>query len=274
MSSAWDSGQMPPPEEREANDNVPSQGQTGLAQGRHLERGTMWEGGEGEVRKGRRRKVGSDESVLSTSNASGSSNKLLTPSSPHLVFDPDTRLPFPPGWNQQKARLISPRPTDTSQRPTLRFTNASRPILKDLDLYDVERLESLTFHPSTPISRGDVPSQLSLSLNQLLSQGKHFHVFQASAFPPHPDQEYIVKLAYLLDVPHHTELRLASGTAIWSALRSEALVLDSLEELQGVVVPRFYGSWISTDGEWGVVLLERVRGVVRVRWEDMTGSEA
>lgn len=83
---------------------------------------------------------------------------------------------------------------------------------------------------------------------------------------------FIVKLADLHTREHQIELDLPDPTTIRHAIRNEIRALTGpLADLQGVSVPRCYGSWISSGG-WAVVLLEKVEGVAK-GWADMNEAD-
>lgn len=197
----------------------------------------------------------------------------------------------------------------------LHFHQTSRNVSQQTLLWFEER----RFHLTNPVpSLSNIEANPWLSLDELIAEGPHFTTFSASApdclspdaddlasscstepdtfsagssaethvnltQPPAtidpPPRQYILKLARLFSPPHHTELGLASGSDIVSALELELrCYTNHLADLQGSIVPRFHGLWLSQSpgGQWAILLLEKVGlgGKQMRKWEELTKGES
>jgi len=251
----------------------------------------------------------------SSSNSRAGSNAEIKPTDASSM---DLTFTDYPSMDDEPSSLprLSPSPSSYLDarsplyRANLHFHQTSRQISPQDLLWFEERRFQLT-KPSPSLS--NIEADPWLSLDEMIAEGPHFTTFSASALGrlnPHTDNlsdschtepdtfaagsspktlvdlvlsppqcQYILKLARLFSPPHHTELGIVSGSDIVSALELEVRCLtDHLVDLQGSIVPRFHGLWLSQSpgGQWAILLLEKVGlgGKQIRRWEDLTWSES
>lgn len=199
-----------------------------------------------------------------------------------------------PGYSDPPSSTNLIRYSTHTHPSSLVFTATSSSVHTQFESYDIYHLESLTFHRSEDPGYsirgggggGDSGRRLQLRLNELVTQGEHYTTFVATRAGKRDEDmdmgmgmsgqrvEYIIKLAYLLDMDNHAELRLPRGYSIKSALINEAQIITGpLRDLQGVVIPRFHGLWFSPGDEWGLIIVEKLRGKVHRKWEDLSKED-